>query len=903
VERATYIHHGKNKDTRLSISRYGQIVRAFNEAGLINVPFNPDGANLVGSPRVALISLHFNSAPHAGAMFTSIIRGIGSGGSDVLAPNQAVSQGPNPAAAVSRNLVTSTLEYMLRSLKDKGALPEAKNKHVLYYWDAGIVRNGAHALEFDLHGRPGAVFTKSEKMKGEYEKPPKYVGPVTVASGLDPSYDGNDRIINIAIDKSAITIPNTTLIEVASYVECNNARALAQSLARRNVQECYNEQHPPAGCPPPPDTNDPLDVAAEDIAHGLVEYYESYVPGFKQKACDNLKNSDWKDNLPDWCGSTAGGGGNGTADIDNISPSSIEVTAWANAASASSGTVSLSFSNVGTADLEATVSTSMPIVSIGTPEVYPTGEIAMASANQQIVLSPGETAKVGISYKCSSVGEFSKPIVISSNDPDEPVIEVPMVVHCKEKPSIYIRGYDVLKNQFYESYGDNERYYVPEYTAMNFWMESDEAWGVPVGPNPSINILAGYSSTPITVNIETPSWLQVTPSSFELNIGDMIRFSQLDYSADCDGPGEKNGKFIITTTGSSSSSIEIPVRLMCIDLEVEFDPDTYNDPEDPVSTWCGLLYGSVAVIGADNLKELFVRVLHEYDDDDNRIPVGVEYAKPRMSYIFKKDDWSSIRWPHPLGTWSWDSPSEEIPFSSWTNSCVFDVGKYTVEDFTFGPFVSKEKIEVEIKNNQFPGIVYNISEIYEDGAYWPLSIDYRTDEEGEHLDFSLSLKKDEWDWSAHSFADGYKLHIDFWGSKNTVEYDRSMWAIYDSEKIKYCTLFVKLKPDSMKRADSSEFYFEDMPDNVYWGQVVEYVNEDPARGPSVTEVYAGAWCYQPWDSQNATGSGVNSQGQQVMLPPWERGEKPQWTPINELLKSRDGRFAIYTVEQPNENGN
>lgn len=161
VERATYFDHKKNKPQ--SISRYGQIVRAFNEAGLINVPFNPDSANLVGSPRAALISLHFNSAPHAGAMFTSMIRGIGSGGSDVLAPNQAVSQGPNPAAAVSRNLVTSTLEYMLRSLKDSGALPEATNKNVLYYWDAGIVRNGAHAQEFDLHGRPGAVLPEMKR--------------------------------------------------------------------------------------------------------------------------------------------------------------------------------------------------------------------------------------------------------------------------------------------------------------------------------------------------------------------------------------------------------------------------------------------------------------------------------------------------------------------------------------------------------------------------------------------------------------------------------------------------------------------------------------------------------------------------------------------------------------------
>ncbi len=68
VERATYFDH-KEKSLQ-SISRYGQIVRKFKDAGLIDVPFNPDGANLVGSPRVALISLHFNSAPHTGAIFT-----------------------------------------------------------------------------------------------------------------------------------------------------------------------------------------------------------------------------------------------------------------------------------------------------------------------------------------------------------------------------------------------------------------------------------------------------------------------------------------------------------------------------------------------------------------------------------------------------------------------------------------------------------------------------------------------------------------------------------------------------------------------------------------------------------------------------------------------------------------
>ncbi|GEM90725.1 N-acetylmuramoyl-L-alanine amidase [Oceanithermus desulfurans] len=656
VERATYFDHKRNKPQ--SISRYGQIVRKFRDAGLINVPFNPDGANLVGSPRVALISLHFNDATDAGAIFASVIRGIGGGGSSILASNQAISKGSNPAAAVSRNLVTSTLEYMLRSLKDSQALSEAVNKHDLYYWDAGIVRNGAHAQEFDLHGRPGAVFIGNEHMKGKYQKPPKYAGPVTVASGLNPSYDENDQIKSIATDSTAITIPNTTLIEVGSYVDCENARALRRSLDRASVQKCYNNPPPGTACPPL-DPTDPIDVAAEDIAHGLVEYYESYVPGFKQKACDNLRNSDWKDHIPDWC-TSGGGGGADVPDIDDVRPASIEVDMWMTDGAANPP-VEVSFSNVGAADLLATISTDSPVANIGPPDVYPASTAVPLGGSQSVRVPPGERARVEVGFQCTEVGDHTGSIEIRSNDPDEREVTIPMLVKCIA-PEISV---PVLP--------------VPYITAINYiGMPNRDSWVLP----DTFDFSEVGGVAPLDFQLETPSWLELKPEQGRLEPGESYSSYAARYTSKvyCGEAGEQEGEVVIRSSDPVNPVVQVPVRLLCPELEVTFSPETYDGWE------CPPLSGSIEVQNTPHLIELYTDVTSDAEgsilDVQYREPLFIYYPQNTPKYRLK-------RWPILHGDqgedseWSWPQ-YPHIPFTSWMNSCGYAAlgdPEHVVEEF------------------------------------------------------------------------------------------------------------------------------------------------------------------------------------------------------------------------------
>jgi len=886
--------------TKHAISRAGQIVR--DHAARLKIAYDPAGENYVNSPKVAYLSVHFNSVAAAGdgvgtmlAMFSGTVRHQKSG----YRPNPALTfQGPNhaPLGSVAKNYVTSVFEYMFHSLRESGALPETRGKRVLVYQNVDLV-NPSHRAQpatpysFKSDSRQGPLNDPGNPVRFNVNPPnPGVTGPVTVVSGLDSFYSNAPKKSYRALPE-IISIPNNVTLEVAHYRDCRNAVPLLQSLQRPIMNPDFDADTSPLN------PTDPLDVAAEDIAHGLVEYYESYVPGFKQKACDNLRASDWAAQswqLPDWCGSTAGGGDNGTADIDNISPSSIEVTAWANIPSASSGSISLGFSNAGDADLVATISTSSPVAGVGPPNVYPAGTAAPSSAAQNVILPPGKTAAIAITYECNRIGEFSDPVVIRSNDPDESLVEIPMTVHCKSVPLIYLYGYDEAKGKFYEADDEGNEFYIDEYTAMNYYADAESGWTELAAPKPSIMIIAShYAETPITVSIETPEWLALSPNYFTLQKGDYIALSSLSTQGSCYEAVEKSGELVIRTSDPAKPIMKVPVRLMCGKLEIEFNPTVYNDEIDDLPKWCDYLRGSIQVYGADHLRELYVNIIYDLDENGNNIPVGVEYLEPRLSYNFKKGDWKSLRWPQVVGGWSWDD-FPEVPFTSWTSSCVFDIGNYSIEDFHLEPFTQPDAGEVEIANNQFPGVVYNIAELCNEGNCVPLEAKHRI-EENEHPDFSVFLDHNEWAWSAHSFATGYKYFVDHLLNGSVIASNESgMLNLYDHEKIIYCTGFAKLGPHSMRKVGGEYVFLSDMPKNVFWSHVIEYID----KVSFVTETFAGAWCYQPWDEQNSSEGVATTQSSTVAIPPWERGEKPQWTTINKLIQSTR-KFKL-NVTEPSE---
>ena len=333
--------------------------------------------------------------------------------------------------------------------------------------------------------------------------------------------------------------------------------------------------------------------------------------------------------------------------------------------------------------------------------------------------------------------------------------------------------------------------------------------------------------------------------------------------------------------------------MMCGKIDVQFDPETYNDDLEEMPTWCDFLRGTVMVYGADHLRELYVNIEYDYGDEGSETPLDSYYDIPKLRYYFQKENWESLRWPSVLDGWTWDD-YPEVPFKSWTSSCVFDIGTYDIKNFSLAPFVDEDAGSVEIANNQFPGIVYNIAELCDGGNCEPLQAKHRIAETN-HPDIKVELDHREWAWSAHSFATGYRYYLDHLLNGTVIATNDSyMLKLYDPEQIKYCTGFAKLGPHSMRTVGGGYTYLSDMPDNVFWSHVIEY-KEDVSY---VTETYAGAWCFDPWDDQDAPDGTAATQGNSATLPPWERGVSPRWTTIDKLILPSTAGYNL-EVTEPN----
>ena len=684
--------------TKHAISRAGQIVR--DHAARLKIAYDPAGENNVNSPKVSYLSIHFNSVRNAAgdgvgtmlAMFSGTVRHQKSS----YRSNPALTfQGPNhaPLGSVAKNYATSVFEYMFHSLRKSGTLPEARDKHALVYLSVDLV-NSKHRAQ------PATPYSfKSDSREGPLNDPNKPIwfnvnppntgatGPVTVVSGLE-SYK-----VDYAANKDIISIPNNVTLEVAHYRDCRNAEPLLRSLQRPVTDHNFDAGTSPLN------NKDPLDVAAMDIAHGLVEYYESYVPGFKQKACDNLKNSDWKDHLPDWCpgGGGGGGGGNAVPDIDNVvlDPTSVEIPVGQSASAA------LTFSNAGNADLTYSVTADIPQVSI-------TG----ASSG---TVAPRASVSVGVSYSCKpdEPGRFEGAISISSNDPDEPAVLRNVSVNCiapqikvKELPVPYVTAFNFIDDP------NDDSSYANVYDIFDFYEISGKV--------------------ELEYTLELPEWLNM-PATGVLPPGGAYSDVFAEYwngmktytygpEALCNGAQEREDIIVIHSNDPVRPRIEVPVRLMCPEMEVTVSPDVYNEPGTPIERRCTPVSGKIVIKGAEHFQEMHTRV------EDANGSSTVSYIPPLITYRLRLRAMETrLRWPYFHAStsiyepWSW-SQFPELPFVTWIGTCSMHPGSQTIDYVTLrnpatversdlqylaNLLVSSEAYTFTVEDSNLPGIVYN----------------------------------------------------------------------------------------------------------------------------------------------------------------------------------------------------
>ena len=599
-----------------AISRAGQLVR--DHSARLGIDYDPAGDNLVISPKVAYISIHFNSATVTGdsvgtmlAMFSGTVRT----GKDTTGPNPALmfDAKNNPLATVPKNYVTSVFEHLFRSLRQSGTLPEATNKRVLVYQNVDTVNPhpAQPAKEFSFPGdqREGPLGQVNPPIKFYVNRPKTgATGPVTVASGLGSNKE------NYAPSDSIISIPNNITLEIAHYRDCRNADSLLRSLTRPITIPGFDPHTSPL------DPKDPLDVAAEDIAHGLVEYYESYSPGFKVKACTNIASSGW---TVAWCGN-GGGGGGPAPDIDGVmlDPASVEL------AVGDSTTATLTFSNAGDASLDYSVSSDLSQVTVS------------SSASGSV--GPGATASVGLTYACKpdEPGTFEGAVTISSNDPDEADVSIGVFVKCLA-PRIEVKQLP-----------------LPFLTAFNF-VDDPNADGQYENPSGTFDFYS-VGDAPLRFTLEIPDWLNM-PTTGIIPPGG--RYSDLFDSpkALCESSEEIEGSIIIHSNDPASQRLKVPVRLLCPEISLFINPDYYPDDGR-----CTALRAELHVNGADHLQELY------YSGNAGGEP---QYNTPKIAYkihtmypLSETRNFTPVAPDRPNEEWDW-STYPRIPISSWVSTC------------------------------------------------------------------------------------------------------------------------------------------------------------------------------------------------------------------------------------------
>ena len=567
------------------------------------------------------------------------------------------------------NYVRFLADHMVASLRKSGTLSQYKQATEVDFED-GYAQGGS---SFSFQDGP----LKASGLTGKYKYRNGNFGTVSVVSGVDG--------ISRKPKKYVSSIPQNFTFEVANIRDCKNVAALARSVNRGGGFDPRTS---------PLDPTDPLDVAAEDIAHGLVEYYESYTPGFKDKACANIASSASRGWTVAWCGN-GGGGGGPVPDIDGVmlDPASVEL------AVGDSTTATLTFSNAGDASLDYSVSSDLSQVTVS------------SSASGSV--GPGATASVGLTYTCKpdEPGKFEGLVTISSNNASEVRASASVTINCIA-PVVSIPP---LQD--------------PYITAINY-----------IGlPNRTSNVLPNTfdfresgEKLPLEFWLELPEWLDLAPVSGKLSPGESyaVLAATKTQSIHCGDPGEKEGQIVVHTNDPVHPRISIPVRLICPRLEVSFSPDTYD------GLTCPPLTGRIQILNAPHLIELYTDVVL----DDNGEIVEVTHREPQFIYYPKNTPHYRLkRWPILYGqegegsTWSWDQ-YPMLPFGSWMNSCGYAAmgdSEHIVEEFyllhprrndnnerLLYPFVADLQYPTAFYTpNPYPGVIVNTTMYRANGSF------------------------------------------------------------------------------------------------------------------------------------------------------------------------------------------
>ena len=833
-------------ETKSAISRAGQLVR--DHAAELGIAYDPGGDNYVNSPRVAYISLHFNAVAGAGddvgtmlAMFSGTVRVPET--EDRYQPNPALTtgSGDDPLSSVSQNYVTSLFEYLFHSLRARSraapgrVLPEAEGKRVLVYQNLDLINpqraRDARPYSFSSDDRDGPLYHAGDPIRFHVNPPNKLAtGTVTVVTGFEPylqDYQASKRII---------TIPNNVTLEVAHYLDCRNAVPLLESLVRPATDPDFDADRTPLS------REDPLDVAAEDIAHGLVAYYASYVPAFKEAACQNLRTSDWADlgwPLPDWCR---------RPDIDAVNPGRFQAAMRVG----ESRSATLSFENVGDGDLIYRVRSDPALADLGPPRAIPAGNARPLAGEQSGTLAPQHRAEVPVTLRCPSEGTHTGSVVIESNDPDEGRIELPVELTCDPPPTLELKAL-----------------HPPEVTAFNYLLPANAGWGAI--PNDVFDFREAGGKTELHYRLTLPDWLRLSPTEGVLPPGGHF----LDLVSDnaealCDAVGEKNDVIVIESDDPQNPRVEVPVRLMCAELEVAFQPDRYNGPEVPVPERCPPLTGTIRVRGAPHLKEMYAEISGD----------AVRYRLPEFTYLVEHANYTTRRWPilhapgDPQSPWDW-SYYPEFAFQSFVQSCAFETGDHTVRTFdlvhpawrenppnprsTYGAHLAAPT-GFTVLDNRFPGIVYDYARRCDDqGNCTEYDAEINLSAAG-FSDQRLALSFNQWGWMLEPLAATFQEDVYIKQGTSTVASGfYHLGPLFDPVQLRYCRI---LRTDRLRDHQGNYLTPPGMPP-VYWGQTVEWIEDPGTPGVWLVQAMHEPICFQPWDP----GAGPR--------PSWKSGSRAQ----------------------------
>lgn len=310
------------------------VLRSQRAIQILNSWGSPLVNNTILSPRYFYLSIHYNAAAtvSAGAGTVGVIfGGTLRGRNGTFVPNDSLAFFKRPRVSggyiyiptYSNSLPIHIFDHMVASLRKPYGLPELQAKSRVNYWnvDLGLqpdpsynwvngypVPSGSNdALDHEINNLRISDGPLAGEVLAYHRPPPRNVGTVSIVSGYKPTY-ANQQAVKIAPDNFLVSIPNATL-EVANIYHWQNVPLLMRSLERVNLDPDFSpvDHYDDAGQwvrASVLDPEDPIDITADDIAQGFVEYYESLSPGFKSAACYAIATSDWSYS-PAWCGASS----------------------------------------------------------------------------------------------------------------------------------------------------------------------------------------------------------------------------------------------------------------------------------------------------------------------------------------------------------------------------------------------------------------------------------------------------------------------------------------------------------------------------------------------------------------------------------------------------------------------